>query len=141
MPVALDVDRWAALGGLLQQRRVELDRRYRNRKVFAEERKINYRLVQDMETGARKNYELSTLTDADIAYGWAPGSIRAILAGAAPPVPDLAADDRPQVVREHWSDDRVRQIWRLANIPPGAKAGLVVALLDLDEQSQAEASG
>jgi hypothetical protein len=90
MAEAPDDRRWAVLGELLQEQRVHLDRRYKNRTLFSDERQINYRLAQDLETNARQNYERSTLTDVEIAYGWAPGSIRAVLAGGEP----VAADER-----------------------------------------------
>ena len=37
------------LGRLLVQARVDLDVRYKNRAMFARERGLNYRLVQDIE--------------------------------------------------------------------------------------------
>ena len=70
---------WERVGERLQQQRVTLDRRYRNRSLFSRERGINYRLSQDIETAARDNYELSTLTHIELAYGLRPGSIRSML--------------------------------------------------------------
>jgi hypothetical protein len=51
-----------------------------------------------------------------------------------------AADDRPEIVRDHWHDEGVREIWGLKNIPPAAKAGLVVALLR-QQDPPAESAG
>ena len=70
---------WERVGERLQQQRVTLDPRYRNRSLFSRERGINYRLAQDIETGARDNYELSTLTHIEIAYDLPTGSIRSML--------------------------------------------------------------
>lgn len=88
MPEARDEDQWKRLGELLQEQRVRLDRRYRNRTLFSAERQINYRLAQDLETGARHDYKLATLADAEMAYGLKPGSVAAVLAGAEPQMAD-----------------------------------------------------
>lgn len=70
---------WERVGELLQQQRVTLDPRYRNRALFGRERGINYRLVQDIETGARDNYGVATLTQIEAAYGLPSGAILAEL--------------------------------------------------------------
>ena len=77
---------WDRLGEMLQEQRVRLNSRYRNRSLFSRERGINYRLAQDVETGARDNYERITLTQIELAYGWEPGSVRDVLAGGEPTV-------------------------------------------------------
>ena len=53
---------------------------------------------------------------------------------------DLPAEDLPPVVRDNWARDDVKQIWGLRNIPPAAKAGLVVALLE-QQVPPAESAG
>jgi hypothetical protein len=115
---------WERLGEMLQQQRVRLAPRYRNRALFARERGVNYRLSLDIETGARDNYGLATLTHIELAYGWQPGSIAAVLAGGrpspaqppgeAPLTPacryeraimdeDLADDVKQSIIRAHRS--------------------------------------
>lgn len=72
------------LGDLLMQARVDLDVRYKNRALFARERGLNYRLVQDIENAARDNFDPPTKLAIERAYGWAYGSINAVLAGGLP---------------------------------------------------------
>lgn len=97
---------WTRLGEMLQQQRVRLDPRYRSRQVFSDDRGINYRLSQDLETGARGNYERSTLTHAEMAYGWMPGSFAAVLAGGdpvqMPPRPEYADPAEQRIADEVW---------------------------------------
>ena len=75
---------WGRVGELLERRRVELDPRYRNLRLFTSERGIDYRLAWDAEHGARANYRRPTLTGIEVAYGWRPGSIHLVLAGGDP---------------------------------------------------------
>lgn len=35
------------------------------------------------------------------------------------------ADERPAIVRDNWSNQAVRDLWALKNIPPASRAGLV----------------
>lgn len=72
------------LGELLMQARINLDVRYKNRALFARERGLNYRLVQDIETAARDNFDPVTKLAIERAYGWAYGSINAVMAGGEP---------------------------------------------------------
>jgi hypothetical protein len=51
------------LGKLLILRREELDPRYQNRRTFAAERKINYKLSYDLEAARRGNFALLVLRD------------------------------------------------------------------------------
>ena len=61
-----------------------LDVRYKNRALFARERGLNYRLVQDIENAARDNFDPPTKLAIERAYGWAYRSINAVLAGGLP---------------------------------------------------------
>lgn len=70
------------LGSQLIRRRIELDPAYRNRRVFTDERGLDYRVVSDIETGRRSNFEGGTITALEVAYSIAPGSIRAAMAGS-----------------------------------------------------------
>ena len=96
---------WKRVGELLQQQRVRLDPRFRNRTVFADERGINYKLVQDIEKAARDNFDPPTLTYIELAYGLEPGTIEQWRAGTRDgaarhlrAVPDLPAlPDEPTV--------------------------------------------
>ena len=95
---------WTRLGELLTRCRIELDSRYRNRRLFTAERAVEYRIVNDIELGRRDNYEPATLAALEVAYRLAPGAIGRFLGGgeleaeeaspppARPPVAAPAAD-------------------------------------------------
>lgn len=72
------------LGRLLVQARVDLDVRYKNRAMFARERGLNYRLVQDIENAARDNFDEPTKLAIERAYNWAYGSIDTVMNGGDP---------------------------------------------------------
>lgn len=132
---------WKRLGELLVRRRIELDPRYSNRKLFARERGLNYRIVTDLEHGIRGNYEDGTITAAEVAYRVAPGSLRRALAGggleALPPpvplraVPAAAAEtagtpaerERDRLLAEHPDDE----VLPLLAAQSGKKVSMVVA--------------
>jgi hypothetical protein len=93
---------WKRVGEMLQDRRVELDTRYSNRQLFADERNINYRLAFDVEKGARSNYSRPVLTSMEVAYGLGRGSLMDALNGG-----DLeAAPGTPPIGRRGLSDDQ-----------------------------------
>ena len=72
------------LGKLLVQARFEMNPDWRNRRLFAEAQEINYRLVQDIETAARPNFDDTTKMFIETKYGWALGSIDRVLEGRRP---------------------------------------------------------
>jgi hypothetical protein len=72
---------WARLGKLLTERRARLDPRYMNRRLFASERGLDYRLVSDIEKARRQTFEGSTLAAIEAAYQLQPGAIGRFLAG------------------------------------------------------------
>jgi len=127
--LSADPAAWAALGGLLQDRRGELDPRYVNRRVFADAQGVNYRVIWDIEHGRRSNFGRSMLTAIEVAYGLARGSIAAYLAGgeleALPGTPPASpgayrgnvTELLPAVVRDYWDDQvigsYVRKLWAL----------------------------
>jgi hypothetical protein len=79
---------WARAGELLSQRRVEIDPRYRNRRLFAAERGMNWRLLHDLERAKRTNFEPETLTAFEVAYCLVRGSfMRTLDAGELEPLP------------------------------------------------------
>lgn len=59
---------WRELGGALMERRIELSPRYKNRRLFSEDRQIGYRLVYDLEENRRTNFARSTMLDIARAY-------------------------------------------------------------------------
>lgn len=77
MPANDNQEARARLGEQLVRRRIELDPRYRNRQLFADERGVSYRIVSDIEAGRRENFEDATLAALEVAYQLAPGAIQA----------------------------------------------------------------
>jgi hypothetical protein len=75
--------RWQRLGELLIARRIELGGKVRTR--FAEENGLGHdRTLSDLEKARRTVYEDATIAEVERIYRWAPGSIRAVLAGREP---------------------------------------------------------
>lgn len=125
---------WTRLGELLVRRRIELDPRYSNRRLFCKERGVNYRTVTDIEHGLRGNYEPATVTALEVAYAVVPGSFaRAAtgedglepLAATEPPDPEVPRnpfahlapaepeDDAAWAMFPDPGDKLLRWIWRL----------------------------
>lgn len=122
------------LGALLMRRRVELDPRYRNRALFAREKGIHYRLVQDTENAAdtRANLEEQTKALIEVAYELAPGSVGDVMAGGSSLRPALAAgpDRRPEIVRQLWGHEHVRTLWGIDR-PESERLALVRSYADM----------
>jgi hypothetical protein len=120
MPESADMDAWRRLGRMLERRRVELDTRYSNLSLFAAERGLDYRMAWDVEHAARSNFRRPTITAIEVAYGWVPGSVAAVLAGGRPEPaesPDGPAPIEPacKYEREIMAED----------IPPGIKLMII----------------
>lgn len=92
--------RWRELGIRLKQRRALLDPRWRNRRAFAEDNHLDYRLIYDIEEARRPNFGVTTLTAIEVAYRLSPDSITAFLKGSElDPTPAAAtADALPAVL-------------------------------------------
>lgn len=113
---------WERLGQLLVRRRLELDPRFRNRRIFTAERAVEYRIINDIELGRRDNYEPATLGVIELAYDLAPGTILHVLNGAdlhPGPAGDHAVIPLPQQGRQQgdgvWeppADQMPRQVSR-----------------------------
>ena len=142
---------WTRLGELLMRRRVELDPRYRNRRIFTAERAVEYRIVNDIELGRRQNYEPGTIAALEAAYAVTAGSIGRALEGgnlepqsapgphltAVPPLPagtryqergaamfpDLDPDLQPEAV-PRYDDYEARII--LAAMETAAERGITL---------------
>jgi hypothetical protein len=70
---------WQRLAGLLVERRVQLAPRYRNRRVFCEEKDLDYRVVSDIESARRDNFSGVMLTALEVGYEITEGGIRKFL--------------------------------------------------------------
>jgi hypothetical protein len=119
--------RWRELGIKLKQRRALLDPRWRNRRAFAEENHLDYRLIYDIEEARRPNFGVTTLTAIEVAYRLGPGSIAAFRKGGefaptpaataaderdARPAAAQAALDREQIPAEHYASVDADYAWR-----------------------------
>lgn len=98
--------RWRELGVRLKQRRALLDPRWRNRRVFAEDNHLDYRLIYDIEEARRPNFGVTTLTVIEIAYRLKPGSITAFLEGGEFDPAPAAAGGLPAIL-EALRPDRI----------------------------------
>ena len=87
---------WVRLGELLVRRRIELDPRYSNRRIFTDERiPGKYRIINTLERGQRDTYETGTIAAIEAAYDLAPGAIGRFLDGG-----ELETQERPDVTEE-----------------------------------------
>jgi hypothetical protein len=103
MPADPTTAAWERLGAMLEQRRVELDPRYKNLALFTGERGINYRLAWDIEAGRRTNYRRPTRRAIEVAYGLRPGEIDTVLSGGhLTPLSGRAAHQPPPVRPEDY---------------------------------------
>ncbi|MEV0619534.1 hypothetical protein AB0I81_39890 [Nonomuraea sp. NPDC050404] len=66
---------WRQLGKLLTARRAEIDPRYVNRKKFCEERRVTYKVIQDIEGARRTNFSPEMLAALEAAYDLEPDAI------------------------------------------------------------------
>jgi hypothetical protein len=138
---------WVRLGKLLVRQRIELDPRYVNRQLFANERCIGYRTVGDIERGRRSNYEEATIAAVETAYAVTPGSVAGALAGGElTPLPPRAGAAVPrqhpgedpvpgwfpevsQVARRLFPRDRAKQLlWSMETEPEEVRSRLIEAL-------------
>lgn len=75
--MSADDDARVRLGKLLNRRRVDIDPRYHNRRIFAEERGVGYFTVLDIELAKPRSlkFEQSTVANLERAYGLGHGAI------------------------------------------------------------------
>jgi hypothetical protein len=92
--------RWRELGIRLKQRRALLHPRWRNRRAFARDNHLDYRLIYDIEEARRPNFGVTTLAAIAASYRLGPDSIAAFLEGREfDPAPAAAfADAVPAVL-------------------------------------------
>ena len=141
------------LGELLIRRRLDLDPRFRNRQVFADERGVEYRIVSDIERGRRSNFHAVTIAALEHAYDLPSGAIGRYLDGGEleqpvmPPRPvrreiDFSGSDpeglrpwRQQVLRETYAAIGLR--FGPGDVPePDAFPGIEETLAELPPSLQ-----
>jgi transcriptional regulator with XRE-family HTH domain len=99
-----DEDRdWGRLGDWIVTRRVQMG--YPKQRQFVEHSGLSSRILSHLEQGNRTSYEQSTLARLEQALNWAPGSVRAVLAGGDPqPLPDPPPDEAlPAAVEDDFA--------------------------------------
>lgn len=120
---------WGLLGRHVIARRVKLG--YRSREPFAAALKISTRVLGDIETGRRSNYDPTTLAALEDVLGWETGSIDTILKGGEPTLSPLA-----DAVKEPVWEDRLETIRQIANNPdrsPGIRAWAASQVKQIEE--------
>jgi len=122
-----NAESWQRLAGELIDRRVALDSRFSNRRLFCQERGIDYRTVSDLENARRDNYGRQTLAKIERAYEWAPGSVRTILEGKEPT--PLSAGRRSGYPDFVGDDPFFRHIWDADELASPAEREMTVRLI------------
>lgn len=93
---------WKRLGAVLEARRGQLGYGFRRREQFLQDRggpPPSVKTLARLERGERASYPPATVARLESLYGYAPGSIDAILAGRDPvPLDEPAAPSRPPAV-------------------------------------------
>jgi hypothetical protein len=90
---------WENLARLLVNRRVQLAPRYRNRRVFCEDKQLDYRVVSDIEGARRANFSAPMLTAIEVAYDLADGAIQQALTD--PDITELPIRAQPPAADNH----------------------------------------
>jgi hypothetical protein len=76
-----DQSAWGHVARLLRDRRIELGARYKNKRLFSDERQLNRRMLWLAESGRPAKFEFETRRAIESAYGLAPGSFDRMLDG------------------------------------------------------------
>jgi hypothetical protein len=131
---------WARLGEYVVARRVKLG--YKKRPAFSDATGISTRILGDIETGRRGNFDRTTIAALEGTLGWATGSATRIAYGGEPTiVADIRAesDEAPAAVPpDDLATDRDEALRRvmLSDLPDDQKRR--IAKLLIDEKRDAE---
>lgn len=153
---------WQRVGRMLKQRRVQLNQRYRIRRIFAQERGISDKTAQEIENAPnyRTSFSAELVAAIETAYGIAAGSVDKALADpemtkfADRDIPALAVAPNVQLGREGDPDPRdvipgdpisaekgEVTIWAMTALPWEWRRDLILHLRDLDEGYRAGRQG
>jgi ribosome recycling factor len=86
-----DARNWVRLGEYVVARRVHLG--YKKRPAFSAASGISTRILGDIETGRRANFDRTTVAALENTLGWATGSVASILRGGGPTIVVNISDD------------------------------------------------
>lgn len=104
---------WQRLAQAIVERRVGLG--FDTRSGFAQHSKLSLRVLADLESASRENYDSATIARLEKSLKWPDGRVRNILAGVEDP------EASPQVIRDliyllgpdspvsPWDRDHIRQ--------------------------------
>lgn len=82
---------WQRLGEMLIKRRVDIDARYRNRRIFCADTDTDYRVISDIESARRTNFSQPMISHLETAYRLKAGNIkRMVLGGELDPADPVA---------------------------------------------------
>ncbi|BCY10897.1 helix-turn-helix transcriptional regulator [Actinoplanes sp. L3-i22] len=133
---------WKRLGDTVISRRIEL--KMPNRDDLATASGISYRILGDIETGRRSNFDRTTLAKLEQALHWTAGSARTIAEGGEATVATRpAATEHPDTATPHANDAALSQdeepsLARVRNSDlPDATKAKIIRLLRADQQRAA----
>lgn len=122
---------WTRLGGLLLGRRVELDVRYRNRRTFAAEVGLDYRVLYDIESARRTNFSDTTKRAIERAYQLNAGNLDQVLQGGDldPSEPIQHAEHAPPSAAPEaeraYEDDAEQHLWETPGLSATERRQLI----------------
>lgn len=88
---------WKHLGELLVARRVQIDAKYHNRREFARDVQVDYRVIYDAETARRTNFGKAMLRALENAYRLRTGAFEDYLSGRSIDLAGTPPDQMPDV--------------------------------------------
>ncbi len=121
-------DDWERLGDYVVARRIALG--LRDRRALSAATGVSDRTLGKLESGTRVS--ASTLGAVENRLGWAPGSCRRILAGAAP-VLQAASAAQPR-----YEDPTLQHIAETPGLPPDVVRGLIALARTWREEDTGE---
>ena len=121
-----DTPDWVRLGTYVVSRRIDLG--YKKRPALTEVSGISTRILGDIETGRRGNFDRTTIAALEKALGWEPGSALRIAAGGEPVLRDAR--------RPHEESDEVVRRVAAADIPADRKREIIQLLIEEKERAE-----
>lgn len=123
---------WTRLGEFLLGRRVQLDVRYRNRRAFAADVGLDYRVLYDIESARRTNFSDATKRAIEHAYQIRTGNLDQMLEGGEPdpidppsrPEPSQTFTPPPPTERL-YEDDAEQHLWETPGLSAAERRQLI----------------
>lgn len=121
------------LSELMEDRRLDLGLTLRQ---VAQNAGVSYESLRAMRSSTYGDPRPLTMRGLDRALHWKGGSVKRVLYdGGEPdalPLPLAPPPDPgwPQLIRDNWDDQAVRQIWGLETMPSPTRLGMITVYLD-----------